>query len=213
MESGSNIFRRSLLLIAGIFIIGIGVALSIRSDLGITPITCPPLVFSLRFPAITVGQFTIMMHFLFVGIQIALLRKNFEKKQLIQLVLAFLFGYFIDFGMLITQTLIPTNYLQQLLLMVAGVIVTAIGVVMEVRANLIFIAGEGLMMAISQVTRHPYDRVKIWVDCSLLVIAIVFSLWFFQRIEGIREGTIINALGVGWVMIVINKLFPEKEVQ
>lgn len=56
MESGSNIFRRSLLLIAGIFIIGIGVALSIRSDLGITPITCPPLVFSLRFPAITVGQ-------------------------------------------------------------------------------------------------------------------------------------------------------------
>ena len=61
----------------GLILVAIGVALSIKSDLGTAPISCPPYVVSLAghfqigsFTIGTVGQYTMLMHLIFIVLQI-----------------------------------------------------------------------------------------------------------------------------------------------
>lgn len=89
--------RRYLSFIFILFIIAFGTSLSIRANLGSSPISAPPYVLSL-IPGIplTMGTIVIMMHVLFIIIQILLLRKDFELRQLTQILVSFLFGFYTD---------------------------------------------------------------------------------------------------------------------
>ncbi|NCB84908.1 MAG: cytidylate kinase family protein, partial [Bacteroidia bacterium] len=91
-----NLTIRIVVLLAGIFVIAFGVALSIRSDLGTTPVSSVPYVFNLIFPTISVGEFTVLLNLLFVVLQLILLRKNFKPYLLLQIPVVILFGWFID---------------------------------------------------------------------------------------------------------------------
>ena len=53
-----NLIYRILFFLLGMFIMSFGVALSIRSNLGTTPISAPPYVLSL-FTSLSVGTYTI----------------------------------------------------------------------------------------------------------------------------------------------------------
>lgn len=96
--------RRYLSFIFILFIIAFGTSLSIRANLGSSPISAPPYVLSL-IPGIplTMGTIVIMMHVLFIIIQILLLRKDFELRQLTQILVSFLFGFYTDVTMWMTS--------------------------------------------------------------------------------------------------------------
>ena len=85
---------RILLLVLGIFIVGHGVALSIRSNLGTSPISSAPYVLNLIIPNITVGTFVIFINSILVLIQVMILKKKTGFDQLVQLPLTFLFGFY-----------------------------------------------------------------------------------------------------------------------
>ena len=80
----------------GLVIIAFGVAVSIKSNLGISPPSCPPTILNLRWTGISVGTFTWIMHLLFILLQVALLRKDFKLSYLMQIPAAFVFGYLCD---------------------------------------------------------------------------------------------------------------------
>ena len=63
------------ILIIGLFIMSFGVALSVRSNLGTTPISCIPYVLSFKFP-LSLGTITILFNTLLIIIQILILRSN-----------------------------------------------------------------------------------------------------------------------------------------
>ena len=100
------------ILIIGLFIMSFGVALSVRSNLGTTPISCIPYVLSFKFP-LSLGTITILFNTLFIIIQILILRSKFPKIQLLQIIVNFIFGYFIDFSLYLTINIIPTSYVMQ----------------------------------------------------------------------------------------------------
>ena len=91
-----NLAIRLLILLLGVFILAFGVALSIRSDLGTTPISSVPYVYNIKFTTISVGTFTILLNIIFVVIQVFLLKKNFKLFHLLQIPVLILFGWFID---------------------------------------------------------------------------------------------------------------------
>lgn len=74
--------RRYISFVFILFVIALGTSLSIRANLGSSPISAPPYILSL-IPgmSLTMGQLTICMHVFFIAVQILLLRKNFEKRQ------------------------------------------------------------------------------------------------------------------------------------
>ena len=67
------VVKRYLVLFAGLWIMAFGVAFSIKANLGTSPISSVPYVVSL-FAPLTVGNATILMHCVFILIQILLLR-------------------------------------------------------------------------------------------------------------------------------------------
>ena len=88
-----NILKRYLLLLVGLSIMAFGVAFSIKASLGTSPISSVPYVVSL-FTPFTVGTATIIMHCVFIFIQILILQKRYQLIQLMQLPVAFFFRIF-----------------------------------------------------------------------------------------------------------------------
>lgn len=195
-----NLPVRMLMLLTGIFVIAFGVALSIRSNLGTTPISSVPYVYNIVFPAVTVGTFTILLNLLFVVLQIVLLRKNFKPYLLLQVPVVFIFGWFIDFSLYLLGGAVPGNYLVQWVFCIVSCVIIAFGVFLQVKANVVMLPGDGLVIALSDTFKKEFGLVKILFDSFLVLSALIAILLLNNGLHGVREGTIASALLVGFIV-------------
>lgn len=219
--------RRYVSFIVILFIIAFGTSLSIRANLGSSPISAPPYILSL-IPGmkLTMGQLTICMHVFFILIQILLLRKDFEKRQYAQILVSFLFGFYTDLTMWMTGFLqVPFDmnpmigYPLRLIELLIGGAILAFGIACEVRCDSLMLAGEGLPLAISKFLKKDFGKVKICSDTSLVCIGTVFMLIYFGgwswKLVGV--GTLISMFYVGMMVRVfaphivwLDKIFISK---
>ncbi len=188
--------KRYLFLCIALFIMSLGVAFSIKANLGTSPISSVPYVVSLITP-ITVGMVTILMHCVFILLQIIILRKKYQLIQLMQLPVALIFGFMTDFSVWLINGIAYTSYLTQCILCIMGIVLVAIGVSMEVTANVVTLAGEGLVLAICRVLPIKFGNMKVCFDVTLVVIAILMGFLAKGELLGVREGTVAAALFVG----------------
>ena len=209
--ASASLIKRYLFLAIGLFILAMGVAFSIKADLGTSPISSVPYVISL-FTPLTVGQVTILMHCVFIALQILILRKDYDPIQLMQLPVAFVFGYMTDLCLWIIQNVNYTAYWQQLLFCTIGIVLGAIGVSFEVVAGVVTLAGEGLILAIAKRLSTKFGSTKIVFDTTLVVIACILSFVFLSGLYGVREGTVAAAIFIGLLSKYINpRLEPVAE--
>jgi len=194
----NELIERYILFVIGLFIMAFGVALSTKATLGTSPISCVPYVLSLGLP-LTMGEFTFIMHIVFIIAQIILLRREFELIQVLQLIVAVVFSIFTDFTMYLVSGIQVNHIIIQWLLLLLSCIILAFGISIEVTANVLILAGEGVILAISRVFHKDFGRIKICFDFSLVVIGIIISFYLFHELDGIREGTIIASLLVGTI--------------
>lgn len=207
------ILKRYLLLLVGLSIMAFGVAFSIKASLGTSPISSVPYVVSL-FTSLTVGTATITMHCVFILLQILILRKNYHPIQLMQLPVAFFFGYLTDFGVWAVRGIHCDTYWQQWLVCLAGILLVAVGVSFEVKAGVIVLAGEGVVLAICKVfPKVKFGYMKVGFDVTLVIIACILSLSFTGQLQGVREGTVAAALLVGMLAKQLGKLLSKWELE
>ena len=207
------ILKRYLLLLVGLSIMAFGVAFSIKASLGTSPISSVPYVVSL-FTPLTVGTATITMHCVFILLQILILRKNYHPTQLMQLPVAFFFGYLTDFGVWAVQGITCNTYWQQWIVCLIGILLVAVGVSFEVKAGVVVLAGEGVVLAICKVLpKVKFGYMKVGFDVTLVVIACVLSIVFTGRLQGVREGTVAAALLVGLIAKQLGKLLARWKLE
>ena len=197
--------KRLLLLCTGLIIMAFGVAFSIKAELGTSPISSVPYV-TATISGLSVGETTIVMNCFFVVIQIAILRRQYDWFQLLQVPAAILFGVMIDVAEYALQTLSCSNYLQQWAFCILGIFFIAFGVSVEVMANLVTTAGEGIVLAICKVAPIKFSNMKMIFDITLVCISILLSLAFLGYLDGVREGTVAAAILVGLITRQTNKL-------
>jgi len=190
------ILVRYSIFLTGLFFMGLGVSLTTKANLGTSPISSVSYVLSLKFP-ITFGQFTFLLTLLFFLIEWIILRKEFPKEQYLQVFVAYLLGIFVDIGMNLFSFLDPFVYYQKIIVLLLGCLVLALGVYLQVSANVIINPGEGVVKAIAVKTGRKFGSVKVMFDCTLVLIAVILSFAFFGSLNGLREGTFISALLVG----------------
>ena len=206
------LIRRYLLLLAGLAIMAFGVAFSIKASLGTSPISSVPYVVSL-FAPLTVGTATIIMHCVFILLQILILRKKYHPIQLMQLPVAFFFGYLTDFGVWAVQGITCDHYLQQWLVCLIGIFLVAVGVSLEVKAGVVVLAGEGVVLAICKVLPVKFGYMKVGFDVTLVAVACVLSFVFTGRLQGVREGTVAAALLVGLIAKQLGKMLSKWKLE
>lgn len=204
----TSLLKRYLILLAGLAVMAFGVACSIKANLGTSPISSVPYVISL-FSPLTVGTATILMHCVFILIQILLLRKQYHPIQLMQLPVAVFFGYLTDFGVWAVRGISCNSYWQQWVLCLIGVFLVAVGVSLEVKAGVVVLAGEGIVLAVCKIFPVKFGYMKVGFDVTLVVIACILSLVFTGHLQGVREGTVAAALLVGMIAKQLGKFWEK----
>ncbi len=195
------------------FVVAFGISLSIRANLGSSSISAPPYVISL-IPGmpLTMGTLVIIMHLMFIAGQILVLQKDYEPRQLLQIVVTLVFGFYTDVTMWMTSFLqIPAALphaiawpLQFVELLIGGAIL-AFGIACEVRSDTLMLAPEGLSLAISRKFNKDFGKVKIVSDTLLVVIAIVLMFIYFRHWDWkmIGVGTLVSMFYVGFMVRVV----------
>lgn len=189
----------------GVFVMSVGIALSVHSQLGTAPISTLPAVVDAA-SSWTVGSVSAVMNIVFVFLQMLILRRRFQLFQLVQFPIALIFGAVIDFSLFLTSWSQTDHYALQWVVAVIGAVVLGVGVYIQIRPKLLYLPGEGLVMALTQVTTVRFGTMKQIVDWSLVIVSAVLSLILLQRLEGVREGTVFAAFAVGAVVKTIDNL-------
>ena len=196
---------RYLMLVLGVSIMSLGIALSIKATLGTPPISCIPYVLSIAFP-LTVGEFTILFNAILVLFQMILLKKV-TISQIAQMLICVLFGYMIDFNLLVIDFLNPTDYLSQWILFIISCLVLAFGLLIEVKSDITMLPGDGAVVAIGEFLNRDWGKVKPFFDITIVAIGVVLALSLLGHLEGVREGTIFSAMTIGFIIQFYNKIF------
>ncbi len=207
MEQNRTIVNRLICYFVGLFIMTAGIAISVKSNLGVSPVSSIPYTIT-RCWGLEMGKATILFHCVLVLIQIILLRKNFKIKSLLQIPVGIVFGYFTTFcNYLMTFAPTPNNYVIRIGMILISVVLVAIGIFFYLPANIMPLAGEGVMQAVSYITKIEFSKVKIAFDVSMVVISLTTCLIVLHSLGSVGIGTVIAAVLVGLVLGQITRMW------
>lgn len=142
---------RSGMYVLGLFIMTLGIALSVKSDLGVSPVSSIPYTIAC-LTGLEMGRATIVFH----------------------------------------VALVP-----RLLMMLASTVFIAFGISLYLPPDLVPLAGEGVMQAISDRWHLPFSRVKIGFDVGMVTISLIACLLVLHGLGSVGIGTVAAALLVG----------------
>lgn len=204
MTDKTELIKRYIFLLVGLFVNGLGVSFITKAGLGTSPITSIPYTLSLGFTP-TVGMFTLVFNIFLVILQVILLRRNFQLQNLLQLPIIALFSFFIDLTMSLLGFMQPETYAMKVVSLIVGCLILGFGVFMEMVANVAMLPGEATVRAVSDVFSTDFGKTKIAFDSSMTVIAAILSFIMFKHLDGVREGTIVAAILVGFIARLFKK--------
>ena len=204
MTNKTELIKRYIFLLVGLFVNGLGVSFITKAGLGTSPITSIPYTLSLGFTP-TVGMFTLVFNIFLVILQVILLRRNFQLQNLLQLPIIALFSFFIDLTMSLLGFMQPETYAMKVVSLIVGCLILGFGVFMEMVANVAMLPGEATVRAVSDVFSTDFGKTKIAFDSSMTVIAAILSFIMFKHLDGVLEGTIVAAILVGFIARLFKK--------
>lgn len=204
MTNKTELIKRYIFLLVGLFVNGLGVSFITKAGLGTSPITSIPYTLSLGFTP-TVGMFTLVFNIFLIILQVILLRRNFQLQNLLQLPIIALFSFFIDLTMSLLGFMQPETYAMKVVSLIVGCLILGFGVFMEMAANVAMLPGEATVRAFSDVFSTDFGKTKIAFDSSMTVIAAILSFIMFKHLDGVREGTIVAAILVGFIARLFKK--------
>ena len=147
---------------------------------------------------------TAIVYCSYVLFQLIILGKEFRLYSFLQMGVAILFGGFVSLTNRIFSFPAPEAYWIRFLLMLASIVVLALGILLYLRANLMPQPADGLLLAVQKKTGWKLQNSKIILDFFITAVALTVSLIAAGRIIGLREGTLLAMLGVGKTMGLIS---------
>ena len=198
--------KRLLVYLAGLFCMALGVVFSVKSALGVSPVTCLANVvyqITLTLPGggVDLGICTTAVYCLYILVELLILRRQFKPVMLLQIVASFLFGALVSLATSVMSFLpAPESYPMRMLFLLISIPLVALGVMLYLAPNILPTPGEGMSLAISTKTGLSVANCKTIFDCTMVVVSAAVSLIYFHGLVGVREGTVLSALLVGFVM-------------
>jgi len=187
----------SLLFISiNIVITGIGASLGIKAAVGVG--AWDALSQSLATViGMKIGTFSMLLNISCVVLQLLMLGKRFKPIALLQVFVAILLGYVVNFMYYtIYANIIIDNYFVNLILFVLSIFIIVIGVANIMAMNFISFPLEGACLVISDRFKLNFGKVRQGADILSIIIALVVAISFKDTIT-VREGTVIGMLLFG----------------
>ncbi len=190
---------RWLLLVWGMLVATAGIVFITRAGLGTTPISTVPFTVG-EITGLTFGEATFAVNILFVLVQWVLLRSRFHYSSFFQIPIVSVFSWFIDLHMGWTAWIGDDPYVVRFLWGLLGNLFLAFGIYWQVASKTIVQPGEGMVLAFSVVLRKSFGTVKVWNDVTLVLLAVILGFVCLGHVAGVREGTVVSAFLVGFLI-------------
>ncbi|WP_318247761.1 YczE/YyaS/YitT family protein [Corynebacterium gallinarum] len=198
---------RWVLFLSGMFILSLGVAVTVHAGLGTTTISSPPAVLAAA-TSYSLGTWTVVVNVIIMIITALILGRNYKATMLWQLPISILFGVMCDVSLWLTRWVDPQNYLVAWMLVILGTMAVALGIVMQLLGQIAFMPGEAVVQALNtKLTTLDFGACKQIVDWTLVGIAVIISLVTMGGLVGVREGTVFAAFGIGFFVRLWQKLY------
>ncbi len=192
-ETNRSLPLRLITLFAGLFVYGLGVALTVHAGIGIAPWDVLAQGISIQ-TGLSFGVATVAVSIVVLICWIPLK----VKPGFATVANALLVGLFADFWLMILPDL--TAYWQQLAVFMLGVVVVAIATGLYISSRLGSGPRDGLMQGTANALDKPFWIVRTAFEGSVLTIG-----WLMGG--QVREGTLIFALTIGYLVQISLKAF------
>lgn len=195
-----NIHKRFLLYICGLFLLALGASLSIRANLGVSPVTS--LAYSLHLTChFSMGLATVGANVLFIIVQSLLNRSVDLRESAAQLLLSFVFGFFMDATLWVLAWLPEAQSVWlQVVYLVISLWVIALGLIAYFTPKLPLMPYDALSFAIKNRFQLTFARAKISGDVVNVFAAATLCWLVLHRWGAIGIGTFVAAIGIGKIM-------------
>ena len=192
-----TIVKRLVLYVVGLFLLALGATFSIIADIGVSPVTSLPYALAL-VTGLSVGIMTFVANFIYIILQVILLKQIRWKNFSIQLVIAFLFGSFMDVTIWLTKPLPEADSIWLIVLyFVIGLVLVAFALLFYFTSSLPTMPYDTFTYAVANKWNIPFGKTKMVSDMLNVVVSIIICLVFIQSFGSIGIGTFIAAYGVG----------------
>ena len=188
--------KKILHTVFGIILIYGSVAFAIKAGLGVMPVDAAinTVAYVLN---VKVGTISILFHGSFFLGQILIEKKNFRKKELLQILYITLGGTVLNFFLYtLLKNVAFSLYPVRLMVTVAAFLVSAFGVTIVLETHLMRTPMEGCIQLIADRIGTPMGKLRQKIDIVLLLLSVALTLIFGTEWT-LREGTVIAALMFG----------------
>jgi uncharacterized membrane protein YczE len=192
-ESNRSLSFRLLILIFGLFVYGLGVAMTVHASLGIAPWDVFAQGISIQ-TGLSFGVSTVVVSALVLLAWIPLK----VKPGIGTIANAILIGLFADFWLLMLPD--TSIYWQRLLIFLVGVVIVAIATGLYISSALGSGPRDGLMQGTANALDKPFWMVRTGYEGTVLTLGALMG-------GQVREGTLIFALSIGYLVQLSMKFF------
>jgi uncharacterized membrane protein YczE len=192
-ETNRSLSFRLLILIFGLFVYGLGVAMTVHASLGIAPWDVFAQGISIQ-TGLSFGVSTVVVSALVLLAWIPLK----VKPGIGTIANAILIGLFADFWLLILPD--TSIYWQRLLIFLVGVVIVAIATGLYISSALGSGPRDGLMQGTANALDKPFWMVRTGYEGTVLTLGALMG-------GQVREGTLIFALSIGYLVQLSMKFF------
>ena len=192
-ESNRSLSFRLTILIFGLFVYGLGVAMTVHAGLGIAPWDVFAQGISIQ-TGLSFGVSTVVVSALVLLAWIPLK----VKPGIGTVANAVLIGLFADFWLLILPD--TSIYWQQLLIFLIGVVIVAIATGLYISSALGSGPRDGLMQGTAKALERPFWMIRTGYEGTVLTLGALMG-------GQVREGTLIFAFSIGYLVQLSMKFF------
>ena len=118
-----------------------------------------------------------------------------------------LFGAFTSFSVSL-MAFVPSadNLIVAFVMIALSILLIALGLFFYVPTNLIPLSVEGVTQAVAIVSNRPFSKIKVYIDCCIVMTALILSYGFMGELGSVGIGTILGALFIGTTVKYIHKI-------
>ncbi|MFA5562225.1 MAG: DUF6198 family protein [Eubacteriales bacterium] len=193
-RSGAELAKRYMVFFVATYLLTLGIVLTSRGDMGTSPISTLPYIFSLKFPSLSFGTWSFLWNILMLLSQVLIRRRHFKLIQLMQVPLVLLFSLLLDLNNFLLSAVSADTFVGRVGLTLLGCLVLGLAVALTVEADVLMTTGEAATKAIADQWHFSFSSVKVVFEVCLFGAGVGLSFGFFGTLHGVGLGTLLTAL-------------------
>ena len=181
----------------GLMVLSLGIAVSVHSDLGCSPVASIPYMLNLT-TGLDMGIATTIWQCFLVVLQMVILGNEFKPSMFLQIITSLVFGSLNAVACSVMGLFsYPASFLAQLLLICIGFTLCGFGIWLYSSAALTTMPSEGIVKVISEKYGKRFYTVKVAFDITSVIISASGCILFLRVLGSVGLGTVIIAFMQG----------------